>query len=222
MAIMIAVFGIAICLNIANERAPMNIYITYSLCVLILLQSCGGTKPSINRVDFHQSEGSKLKAKGISKEAAVSIANEDALRDYKSLTSFKVLPCEQSLFWRVIYDGGGPEYVIDKASGRIIKKQKLPQGYTENESGNQTNSPEKVISEQEAIRIARKDMHDTYGDRIDLSQFVDVACEQSKVWRVILDYRLRPGETIQDAPNGNFPKYVIDKKTGKILFKEIN
>jgi hypothetical protein len=159
---------------------------------------------------------------GISKEAAVTIANEDVLKDYNSLNAFKIVVCEQSIFWRVIYDGGGPEYVIDKSSGRIIKKQKLPQGSTETESRNGSDTRTKEISEQDAIAIARRDAYQKYDDKIDLDQFLVRACEQSNVWRIIFDYRLQPGERVQDLPNANFPKYVIEKTTGEILYREIN
>ncbi len=197
----------------------MNIYIAFAFCLLLLAESCGGTRPTVNAINLERTPGIKLE--GISKEAAVDIANEEVTREYQSANAFNVVVCEQSLFWRVIYDGGGPEYVIDKASGRIIKKQKLPQGPVEALNSG-TVSLQDTITEQEAVRIAREEAFESYGDKVDINQFDDVACEQSQVWRVILDYKLQPGEEVKDVPNGNFPKYVIDKKSGRILFKEIN
>src|SRR5918995_1812643 len=50
----------------------------------------------------------------ISKGEAIAIANEHAGKSYQSLESFKVVACEQSRVWVIIYDGGGPEYYLDK------------------------------------------------------------------------------------------------------------
>lgn len=197
----------------------MNLYIAFAFCLLLLAESCGGTRPTVSAINVERTPGVKLE--GITKEAAVDIANEELLKDYQSPSAFNVVVCEQSLFWRVIYDGGGPEYVIDKTSGRIIRKQKLPQGPLEVLNSGSLNLRD-TITEQEAIRIAREEAFESYGDKVDLNQFDDVACEQSQVWRVILDYRLQPGEEVKDVANGSLPKYVIDKKSGRILFKEIN
>lgn len=197
----------------------MNLYIAFAFCLLLLAESCGGTRPTVSAINVERTPGVKLE--GITKEAAVDIANEEMTKDYQSPSAFNVVVCEQSLFWRVIYDGGGPEYVIDKTSGRIIRKQKLPQGPLEVLNSGSLNLRD-TITEQEAIRIAREEAFESYGDKVDLNQFDDVACEQSQVWRVILDYRLQPGEEVKDVANGSLPKYVIDKKSGQILFKEIN
>lgn len=222
MALTSAASGTGIYPNAANEKSFMTIHISCWLCVLVLVQGCSTTKPSVNQVDLQQSHGRPLKLEGISKEAAIAVANEDALKDYKSLAAFKVVPCEQSIFWRIIYDGGGPEYVIDKTSGRIIQKQTVPQGWPASENTNASNSRGKEISQEEAIATARRDVYETYGDKINLDQFVVLACKLSNVWRVIFDYKLKPGERIQDLPNASFPKYVIDKKTGKILHRQMN
>src|SRR2546428_4168302 len=66
-------------------------------------------------------------AGGISEQRAIVIANKDARRRFSPLSRFRIIPCEQVRFWRIIYDGGGPEYVIDKLSARIIRRQKIPQ-----------------------------------------------------------------------------------------------
>jgi hypothetical protein len=203
-------------------RKVMTIHITCSLFALILIQGCNVGEPNINRVDLHPSAEQALMLQGISKDAAITRANEDALKEYKSLTGFRIIACEQSIFWRVIYDGGGPEYVIDKVSGRIIKKQKLPQGSNESKVATGSDLRAKQVGREEAIAIARNDAFETYGNKIDIDQFVIRACEQSNVWRVVFDYQLQPGESLQDLPNANFPKYVIDKTTSKILYREFN
>lgn len=64
-----------------------------------------------------------------SREDALAIARRDAAQAYSSLESYNVTACELTNVWRVIYspegglDGGGPEYVIDKRTGRIINKR---------------------------------------------------------------------------------------------------
>jgi hypothetical protein len=204
------------------RKSPMTVHLPRWLLVLVLVQGCGEPKLSVNRIDPQQSGGNSLKLEGISKEAAIAIANEDALKDYKSLAAFKIVACEQSIFWRVIYDGGGPEYVIDKTSGTIIKKQIVPQGSIVTQSTNGADSRARTISQDEAIAAARRDVQETYDDKIDLDQLVVITCELSNVWRVIFDYRLKPGEKLQDLPHESFPKYVIDKKTGKILNRQMN
>jgi hypothetical protein len=213
------VFGIVICRNAVGENSMNIYYLVVILLILTSASSCSRTKPAIEQVNLHQGEA-ETKLTGINKEAAANIANQDLVKNHESPVVFNMVLCEQALFWRVIYDGGGPEYVIDKASGRILKKQTLPQAPTENTTS--ATARETEVNKQEAIQIARHDAEQTYGDKIDLNQFADIACEQSQVWRVILDYKLRPGEAIHDVPHGNFPKYVIDKKTGKILSKELD
>lgn len=155
---------------------------------------------------------------GISKKRAIAIANKDALTKYRSLKDFKIVPCEQVRFWRVVYDGGGPEYVIDKLTGRIIRRQTIPQG-TAQGSAATTNS----IGRRQAIEIARADARANYGPKgEDVNRFAVFSCELSKAWRVMFDLRIEPGDSPMDFPNGAFPKYVIDKSTGNILYKELN
>ncbi|PYS92118.1 MAG: hypothetical protein DMF64_10035 [Acidobacteria bacterium] len=197
-------------------------YISLGLCVLILAQGCSVTEPTTNQPEAQNNEDRILKIKGINKEEAVAIANKDAQKDYKSLAEFNVIPCEQVIFWRIIYDGGGPEYVIDKHSGLIIRKQKIPQDSAGYESIGDAELKHGIINKQEAIRIAREDAVRTFGDKVDIDQFVILACEQAKVWRIIFDYKLEPGQDIQDLPHSSFPKYVIDKKTGDILYRELS
>jgi len=194
----------------------------FLLCLVFCFNSCASKELAINSID---SEGSKeeppLKINGISKEEAIALANKEASKDYKSLEQFQVVPCEQVAFWRIIYDGGGPEYVIDKISGTIIRRQKLPQSLADDQSeeGLRQN---KAVSQQEAVAIAKKDAKESYGSKVDIGQFVVITCEQMKVWRVIFDFKLEPGQSLQNLPNGSFPKYVIDKRTGKIIYKELN
>lgn len=190
------------------------------LCILCLIQGCQTTAPPIDSTEAQSEQ--VLKIKGISMEKAVAIANSDAIREYKSLADFNIVPCEEVVYWRIIYDGGGPEYIIDKTSGKILRRQKHPP-WTVNELENTPSmgARDRTVSREEAIAIAQKDAYQAYGDKVDLDQFAIIVCEQARVWRVNFDYKLAPGQNMEHLPNGSFPKYVIDKKTGKILYKEL-
>lgn len=65
----------------------------------------------------------------ISREEAVTIARKDADNAYGSSTTLSLTVCELSSVWRIIYsprqglNGGGPEYVIDKTTGKILDKK---------------------------------------------------------------------------------------------------
>ena len=73
-------------------------------------------------------QDSIVKIKGIGKEAAIDIAKQSAFKTDESMLTFKVVACEEVLFWRIIFDGSGVEYVIDKKSGRIIKVDHISHG----------------------------------------------------------------------------------------------
>lgn len=70
----------------------------------------------------HQSEADR--------DRAVAIAKEDASKVYRSLEPYEILVSESSKRWFVKFklkdktlNGGGPEYVISKKTGKIIKKR---------------------------------------------------------------------------------------------------
>jgi len=64
----------------------------------------------------------------IAQADAISIANKDAAGAY-DLSNQRLTVCELKNFWRIIYapptqlHGGGPEYLIDKKTGRITDKK---------------------------------------------------------------------------------------------------
>ncbi|HLA10129.1 MAG TPA: hypothetical protein VJ023_06010 [Pyrinomonadaceae bacterium] len=65
----------------------------------------------------------------INKEDAVAIAKKDGVAAYGSLVSYDLIACDLAKVWIVIFspkesmDGGGPEYVIDKGTGKILDKR---------------------------------------------------------------------------------------------------
>jgi hypothetical protein len=199
----------------------MEVIVSVLLCIVFVMHGCISPKTQVVPNSSQQSKENLSASTGISSDEAIAIANNDAKEEHVSLIGFPVVVCEQSVFWRIIYDKGGPEYVIDKQSGTIIRKQKVPQG-TEEIVATGDRAKVRTIGKDEAISVAKTDAYASYGQYMNLDQAVVVACEQERVWRVIYDYRLEPSENVQDLPNGAYPKYVIDKAGGRILYREMN
>lgn len=65
----------------------------------------------------------------IDRNEAIAIAKKDAKNAYGSLVRYQVIVCELRKAWIVIYslnpvfDGGGPEYEINKGTGDILDKK---------------------------------------------------------------------------------------------------
>lgn len=163
----------------------------------------------------------QTRLEGISKEQAVAIANEAATKSDQTEESFKVTACQRARLWVIIYDGGGPEYYIDKFSGAILLVQKVPQSFKPNAASG-VSTGDKVISEAEAVEIAKKhfvDFLEAQGDtKNHVNDYDAVACELANAWRVFFEYRAAPGKSPSTLPNSNPPNYVVDKKSGEILF----
>jgi hypothetical protein len=191
--------------------------------VLFLTLQISCTKASLQRSSVRNSEPSSQISKQqpsdkkqISKEEAIVIANEDAGKSYPSLRTFKAVACNYENMWLVIYDGGGPEYFIDSESGRILWVQKVPQG-PDGDIVNREPSAES-ISEEDAIAVAIKDFHESSGE--DVNIFEPVPCELTHSWRVFFKFRITPHQGTAALPNTDPPNYVIDKKSGKIIYKQ--
>lgn len=164
-----------------------------------------------------------VRIKGIGETAALEIAKQAAFKTDKSLTDFSTVACEEVLFWRIIFDGSGVEYVIDKKSGRIIKVEQISHGPVGGPGGNKTRARiTNGVTEQDAIRIAKQNLRAWYANETEAEWFVASACELAEVWRVIFDIRLtiEPGRNEPVIPSANNWQYSIDKKTGEILQKE--
>src|SRR5437588_4151581 len=89
------------------------------LCPVFTASACKAQVPRLGAVNYQSDESRILKIKGIGKDQAVAIASEDASKSGKSLAPFHVIACELVRTWLIVFDGGGPEYVIDKSSGKI-------------------------------------------------------------------------------------------------------
>lgn len=155
---------------------------------------------------------------GISSDKAVGIGNEAVLKSYGSLKEFKPVACEQQVFWRIIYDGGGPEILIDKLSGKIIWTQTIPQGLN---SAKPESKIARRITGENAVDIAKEDLKRSLPNN-ELDSYVIHACELDHTWRVIVEPKLtvEPGRQYPAIPNASTRNYVINKSSGEILFKQ--
>jgi len=181
--------------------------IILSLCLFLRFYSVIAQQPRRHSLQPHGT-----KSETIDQNKAIAISNRAARKTYKRLERFTVVPCEGLVLWRIIYDGGGPEYVIDKRSGKIIKVEHLPQG---------SSSGGRKLNQEEAIEIAKRDARAKYGDREDVDKYDVRACEEAKAWRIVFDFRPPAGTRYDQLilPNGSMPQYVIDKTSGKILYR---
>src|SRR2546422_9483761 len=105
------------------EGKPMS---TICLGLTLLVAGCGIQQPA--HVEIENAPNPQESKTKITKEQAVAIARGEALRTHNSLEGFKVVGCETARVWVIIYDGGGPEYVISKESGNILGAKNIPQG----------------------------------------------------------------------------------------------
>jgi len=198
-------------------RTPMRAWACWA-CLLV--SACVQKPPDIKPVATNQAAEQASIVRGITHDEAVAIANKEVVKVYgSSLDRFKVVACEQEIFWRIIYDGGGPEYLLDKLSGKILRSQEIPQD--PREPNQKPKNGASVITEAEAIAIAKHDMS-LQAPHDDLETYAVHACELEKAWRVVIEskIRLEPNQKIPAVPNASTPNYVIDKRTGKILFKQ--
>lgn len=206
-------------MTVSKTEPQMNVHTSSCLLAFVLLSACNAQRPQIPPINSRPSDDDVLKIRGISEREAVAIAERDATRIYGPLRASKVIACEQVIFWRIIFDNGGPEYVIDKSSGSVLSVQKIPQS---GDQGGRLVPRENPITRQEAVAIGRREALKVYKDPSAVNDFVVLTCELSEVWRVVFDYRLRPGEDFKSLPNARFPSYVIDKTTGAVLYRDLN
>ena len=99
----------------------------------ILYHIAKGTDFVLAHRDFVVDRRSAALASGdrkqVTKDEAVAIANRDGVGAYGTLDDLDMTVCELSGFWAVLFSpkegllGGGPEYFIDKETGRILDKK---------------------------------------------------------------------------------------------------
>ena len=151
----------------------------------------------------------------IDKEKAISIATKARAKVNGQPEQFNVLACEESEFWRIIFDRKGaslgkkdPEYILTK-DGRIIDIELVKhQLQITNQNRKVILQRRTGISKEEAIKIAEKDAIAVYKS---LKKYDLIVCELSRAWRIIY--------SLKEPIHGGGPDYVIDKKTGQIIDK---
>jgi len=162
------------------------------------------------------------KFSGVSKEEALSIAEKAFEQEYHRKSSGDIVICERLMFWSVIYEDSGDEYSISKGvKGRQDDfninvsrwKKKLPVPA-------EIQSPTENISISKAVIIA-KDKFGMYlksinGGENEVNLVMPVTCEMKRAWRIYLVDKVA-WETGVYA-NSDLPDYLIDKKTGEILY----
>jgi hypothetical protein len=95
----------------------------YVVCACaLLLTACGRGQEEAHR----RSSPLPCVQAAISKETAILIAKGDASQAY-TLSAYNISTYEQPTTWRVVFDlrepgvdGGGPDYLIDKETGKIL------------------------------------------------------------------------------------------------------
>ena len=196
-----------------------------AVLLVVLNGACLTTSPKPLRARLEGSPGNEIKRGTnnalISREQAITIANEDAAKHQQPLKLFHATVCERARLWVIIYDEGGPEYYIDKISGAIVSVQQLPQNLNV-ATADGARVGDQVISEREAVEVAKKHFVDFLVSKGNgeeqVTEYDTVTCELAHSWRVFFEYRALPGESLVTLPNSNPPNYLIDKKSGGILY----
>ena len=196
-----------------------------ALCI-ILFAHCGGAERTLHSqgakndesMRVHQRSeaiGSSQQDEPVSEGVAVSIAREDASKDYGSLEKYRAVVCEQRDKWLVIFDpqerqNNILEYLISKRGGWILWKEKIAQEHTaDDEKGEKTSQTHIVANKEAAIAITKEDAITISGS---VERFTITACELSKSWFIVYE--------LKEMSMGGGKQYLIDKGTGKILYKK--
>ena len=96
------------------------------LCTLVLFANCGRQR-TIEQTRIPERTSTPCQETVITKETAILIAKGDACQDYK-LSIYDIAVDERPDAWKVVFKlidpgvfGGGPEYLIEKKTGKILK-----------------------------------------------------------------------------------------------------
>jgi len=150
----------------------------------------------------------------VGRETAVSIAKEAMVKGNRSPKGYDITACELNEFWLIIFEAKyghtnrtGPEYLISKRGAGLVSAKIVPHALQLQERQKKP-SRWSSITEDEAINISQKDAVAVYRS---LEPHNVVTCELAKAWRIIYD--------LSPTLNGGGPNYVVDKWTGKILYK---
>ncbi len=101
-----------------------------TLCAFtILLVGCSSVQEKTNEQSANGREATSTpceETSSINRETAILIAKGDAIEDY-TLSVYNIIADEQPDTWRIVFRlkdpgvlGGGPDYLIDKKTGKIL------------------------------------------------------------------------------------------------------
>jgi hypothetical protein len=191
------------------------------IVALLLLETHGGPLGEAIRLSAEPKSYCSRPMQRIGKRAAISIAKREALKTGNLPKESKAVTCELALFWRVIFDGGGPEYVIDKANGLVRRVYFIPEDWSGQQKLGAPNSINNVSADR-AIEIAKATLQADLPNE-DVNRYQYYVCELQKVWRVFVEFRIYvdPITHRRVIPNSNPPNFVIVKSTGAIFAKNL-
>ena len=157
------------------------------------------------------------KLPNISEQELLSIANKTLSQNFSDANPKKVVLCESVLFWHVLYEELGVEFVVSKDRQSISTVKTLPIPPPKELS-------KQPLSESQALEIAKEETKLYYkkieGDMSELDEFRTIACELENSWRIyFVDKNTWNANDWNNLPNSNSPNYLIDKRDGEILFR---
>lgn len=154
----------------------------------------------------------------INEDVAISIARTDANKALGSLEDYNVVACEQKDMWLVIFDPKEVkrnenvlEYLISKRGGGwVLWKEKISQEtMSSNKEREETLQEPVAASKEAAIAITKKD---ALAISEKLERYSISACELPRTWFIMY--------ALKEAATGGGKQYLIDKKTGRVLYKK--
>ncbi|HEX8283851.1 MAG TPA: hypothetical protein VF588_10875 [Pyrinomonadaceae bacterium] len=173
------------------------------LGALIALQGCsvkGDPVPNVEMASFADSASD-----GISREKALEVANREMLMAGQKPAGRDIAKCKLSVGWLIVYEDGSEFFVGKK--GEPLDSGKIPLGDRPGEVRTALAS-DGGIDKKTAIRATEADAASVYPSA---DKFKKRACELPAVWRIIYE--------LGDDTSGGGPDYVVDKRTGEILYK---
>ncbi len=212
-----------------NKVALFALILVTSSCYLVDRQ------PTVRNPDDLQINGTALiqadKSKEIleklnkifsaSPEVALSIVKKEinlSANDNNSL-----IVCDDGLSWRVIYTNERKEFYVSKISNKVI----LPVIKLENNISELAGSEDIIVSAAKAFDISKKHFigfsKNKYNATPDIvSGYFPSVCDLGDSWRVyFVPYELnniRASVDVKKLSNDHPPDYIVDKKTGNIIY----
>lgn len=200
--------------------------------IVILGQAC----PSANReaelqeISIHESAtkvqivepNSDIRIFPLTKQKALKIAKDYWIKE--GVEFDRMIVCNTGLLTRVISVPSMNELVISRTTGEIYRSHKLASDYCEAfESANNgdIDTPNKAVDL--ATNKFQRYFEETVGGNANLADgYFAAVCDLGNAWRI--DYYLKElnsltgSDEIGRLPNHHPPDFVIEKRTGRILY----